>query len=55
MASRLRRERVIASQQALANMPPEARREALRKARAEGRVYPTSEQRTNAKRTTRGR
>jgi len=45
-----RTDRARASQRALAKMPPKAAARALGKARAEGRTYPTSGQRTRAKR-----
>lgn len=45
-----REDRVRASQRALAKMPPRAAAKAVGKARAEGRTYPTSRQREEAKR-----
>jgi hypothetical protein len=45
-----RRDRVRASQQAMADLSPAAARRALAKARAEGRTYPTSGQRRRAAR-----
>jgi hypothetical protein len=47
--SQLRPDRVQASQRVLANMTPAAAQCAMRKARAEGRTYPTSQQREDAK------
>jgi len=47
---RKRSDRVRASQRALAAMPPAAAKRALRKARAQGRTYPTSGQRARAMR-----
>lgn len=53
MARKVRRSRVKASKAALAEMSPRARRRALGKARATGRVFPTRGQRRRARRRSR--
>lgn len=55
MARLLRADRVRASKNALAAMPPRARALAKEKAAADNRSYPTSAQRARAKRITGGR